>query len=281
MGNMKKIKTFFKDFFADLAGKDLTTYAASIAFFLFLSILPLLILVSLFLPLTGFGAEELVEMATAVTPDVVDDLVSQIIREVYARSAGIVPLTLIVIIWTAAQSLSALIRGLRMVYEIPGKKNFLKLNLTAIIGVFAVAAFLILAVLGVVLLDTVVRTSGIDQIRLPVLTTLILHLRHIILLLLAALLLTLLYTFISDAEKRPRSHLPGAVVSSVAIMIFTWIFSSFAGYTGNYHTIYGSLATFVIMLLWGYACVILVLVGGSLNQFLIKRRRAKTQDPIS
>ncbi len=269
---LRRIKTFFKEFAADLVNKDISTYAASISFFLFLSILPILILVSLFLPLTGFGAEELIDIVIAVTPDAIDDLAAQTIREVYARSSGIALLTLIVVIWNAAQSLTALIRGLRMVYEIPGRKNYLKLSLTAVISMFAIAAFLILSVVGIVLLDTVIHTTGADQIQLPVLTTLILHLRHLIMLLLTTLLLTLLYTFISDAEKRPRSHLPGAVVSSVAIMIFTWIFSAFASYNGNYQTIYGNLATIVIMFFWGYACVTLMLIGGSINQFLIKRR---------
>lgn len=278
---MNRIKDFFKGFAKELSDKDLASYAASIAFFLFLSLLPILILLSLFLPLTGYGVDDLISMVTAITPDLIDELIAQIIREVYARSAGLVSITLIFVIWTAAQCISALIRGLRIVYEVPGKKNYFTLNLIAIITMFAVTGFLILTLIALVLIDTAIQTVDVNQFFLPALTPLILHFHRLFMLPLAVVLLTLLYTFISGAEKRLRSHLAGAVVSAVAISLFTWIFSAYVRYNRSYRSIYGSLTTFVVMLFWGYACIYLLLIGGCLNHYLMKRKSGSSDEKAS
>lgn len=269
---MKKAKTFFLGFAKEFASKDFTTHAASTTFFLFLSLLPILILLSLLLPLTGLGAEELIDMVTAVTPDFIDDLIAQIIRETYARSGGIVPITLLVILWSAAQCMSALIRGLQMVYEVPRRKNIVVLSVTAILATLAITLFLMLSMVGLVFANTLIHAVGADQVTVPFLAMIVLHLRYVIMLFLTILLLTLLYTYISGAERKMRLHLPGAVLSAVAMAIFTWIFSVYVSYNRNYRTIYGSLAAFVVMLLWAYFCCYILLIGGSLNHYLQKRK---------
>lgn len=280
---MKKWKESCIAFLKSLSGKDLTTHTASITFFLLFSVLPLLILISLFLPLTGYGPEELIIFITGATPDFLDTLVAQVIRETYARSAGIVPITVIIVVWSAMQAVNALIRGLHMVYEIPKKKNLLIQNLTAAITVFAISFFLILSTVGLVLLNTLFHAVGADRLQFAVLPYVILNLRYIITFLFLLLLLLLLYTFISGAQRRMRSHLPGAVLSSVAIAIFTGFFSIYIRYNKHYATIYGSLATIIIMLLWAYACVLIVLLGGCFNHFLILRRaqNGKSDEAVS
>ncbi len=269
---MKTLKESCIAFFKSLSGKDLTTHTASITFFLLFSVLPLLILISLFLPLTGYGPEELIIFVTGVTPDFLDNLVAQVIRETYARSARIVPLTVIIVVWSAMQAVNALIRGLHMVYEIPKKKNLLLQNLTAAVTVFAISFFLILSTVGLVLLNTLFQAVGADRLQVTLLPSLILNLRYLITFVFLLVLLLLLYTFISGAQRRVLSHLPGAVLSSVSIAVFTGFFSIFIRYNKHYATIYGSLATIIIMLLWAYACVLIILLGGCFNHFLILRK---------
>lgn len=280
---VKKIKDQSTAFLKSLSGKDLTTHTASITFFLVFSALPLLILISLFLPLTGYGPEELIDFVTGATPDFLDGLTAQVIRETYARSGQVVPITVIIVIWSAMQAVRALITGLHMVYEIPEKKNVLFQNLTAAITVFAISFFLILSTVGLVLLNTLFEITGADRIQVTVFQAWILNFRYTITFVFSTLLLLLLYTFISGAQRRMRSHLPGALLSAVVIAIFTGIFSVYVRYNTSYVTIYGSLATFIIMLLWAYACVFIVLLGGCFNHFLIRRKqqRGKSDEAAS
>ncbi len=66
--------------------------------------------------------------------------------------------------------------------------------------------------------------------------------------------------------------MPGAVFSTVLCAVFTAFFSLFVG-LGNYRTIYGNLAALVVMLIWGFSCILLVLLGGCFNKYLMDRKK--------
>ena len=264
----RKLYETIRVFAKGVSEKDIWTYAASSTFFLFLSLFPILILLSLLLPFTGIDAETLIGNVTAVTPGFIDDLVEQIIRETYDHASGLVPLSLVIVLWSAAKSMNAMIRGLRMVYDVPVTGNVLMLNLTAMLTTLAVALFLILSLLGMVLANAVFQAIGTDHLVIPMPIALVLHFRYRILLAFCVLFLTLLYTTVSGAKRKLRLHLPGAALASITMSVFTWGFSVYIGYNQNYVTIYGSFTTFVVLLLWAYACIYIVLVCGRINRIL-------------
>ena len=266
-----KIKEFSLGFLKEFSSRDIVTYAASAAFFVFLSLLPLTIFLLFFLPKTGLSPEEVIPIVTDITPDYIDDFVAQIIREAYGRASGIVPLTLILTIGSATQGMTALMRGLRHVYGIEKKQSVLIQNLLGFLSTLVIAIFLFAAALGLFLANSVVLASAAKSITIPILSETVLKLRYVIMLALFIVLLTALYTLISGAERKIRLHIPGAILASVLCAVFTAFFSLFAG-LGNYRTIYGNLATLVVMMIWGYFCFFLILLGGSFNKYLIDRK---------
>lgn len=272
------MKQFALGFFRKMTGKDIGTYAASTAFFMFLSILPIMTLVFLLLPLTGFASDAMVSMVTDVTPGFIDELVTEIILEAYGKTGGILPLTVIVIIFSAAQGMTALIRGLRLVYDIRKQGSVLFLNLLGVLSTLAITLFLIAAAIGLVVANSLFQRIVAEQITINFFAQVILRLRYVIMLALFILLLTLLYALISGSKKNPKLHIPGAVFSSVACAVFTWIFSLYVQFNNGYNAIYGGFASTIVMFLWGYICIYLILVGGCLNRYLMDRREGKDTD---
>ncbi|MBQ4293039.1 MAG: YihY/virulence factor BrkB family protein [Lachnospiraceae bacterium] len=266
------LKDFGLGFVKSVMVKDIGTYAASTAFYTFLSLLPIMVLILFFLPKTGFSADEVIPIVTDITPDYIDSFVAQMIRETYGRAAGVLPITLILTVFSAAQGMTALIKGLRLVYGVEKKQNVVVQNLLAILSTLVIAAFLLFSALGLFFANSVVLAAAADQITIPALSSSVLKLRYIIMMALFILLLTLLYTFISGAERKLRLHLPGAVFSTVLCAVFTAFFSLFVG-LGNYRTIYGNLAALVVMLIWGFSCILLVLLGGCFNKYLMDRKK--------
>lgn len=262
------LKEFGLGFVKQISTKDIGTYAASAAFFTFLSLLPLLVFLLFFLPRTGLSADEMIPIVTDVTPEYIDGFVSEIIQEAYARAGGVVPLTLIIMIFSAAQGMTALIKGLRLVYGIEKKQNVLFLNLLGILSTLVIAVFLFFSAVGLFLANTVVLAAAAESIPIPFLAENVLRLRYVIMMALFIVLLTLLYTLISGSKRKIRLHIPGAILSSVLCAVFTWFFSLYAK-LGNYRTVYGNLAALVVMLIWGYFCIFLVLLGGSFNKYLM------------
>ena len=61
------------------------------------------------------------------------------------------------------------------------------------------------------------------------------------------------------------SVIPGAIFVSISTMLITPLFSMFIGTSARYPLIYGSMASFVMLMLWLYLCCLLLCAGAVLN----------------
>ena len=61
-------------------------------------------------------------------------------------------------------------------------------------------------------------------------------------------------------------QIPGAVFSAVVWYIFSWLFSLYVDMSGSF-SIYGSIATPLIMMMWLYFCITIFLIGAFINRF--------------
>ncbi|MDO5403866.1 MAG: YihY/virulence factor BrkB family protein, partial [Eubacteriales bacterium] len=91
------------------------------------------------------------------------------------------------------------------------------------------------------------------------------------------LLILTMYKFIPNRKTSFAKELPGAVISSLGWYGFSVLFSVYVDHSANFSYMYGSLATFVIGLIWMYSCMIIVFCGAELNSFL-NDRYAKSTD---
>ena len=65
-----------------------------------------------------------------------------------------------------------------------------------------------------------------------------------------------------------RNAFFGAALASAGWVLFSFIFSVFVENFANYATIYGSLAALVILMVWLYACMFILLIGGEIAMWL-------------
>ena len=156
-----KLYLIIRDFSAKMKKKDISTYAASTAFFFFLSVVPMLIMICTIIPYTPLTEENLVELVTDFLPDQIDPLAESLISEVYDKSAGILSVALIATVWSAAKGVMALMKGLNSVNGVEEKRNYFVLRI--------IASFYTVVMLVVVILSLFVMVFG-DQ-----LVTLALH----------------------------------------------------------------------------------------------------------
>ena len=66
-------------------------------------------------------------------------------------------------------------------------------------------------------------------------------------------------------KDRPVRLLPGATLAALALMSVSILFSAVIGASTHYSLIYGSLASIAVMMLWLYACGLILLLGAALN----------------
>ena len=254
------------DFSRQMNKKKINDFAASTAFFFFLSIVPLLIMICTIIPYTPLTEEDLVEAVTDVLPDVVDPVAESLIGDIYDKSAGILSIAIVATLWSASKGVMALMRGLNAVNDVEEQRNYLVVRF--------IASFYTIVMLIVVILSLFVMVFG-DQLvtlilhRLPRLRQVVLfamNFRFLLVWAVLSILFAAVYTYVPDKKLYFKEQIPGAVFASVVWSIFSWVFSSYVTY-GNSYGIYGSLAVIIIVLLWMYFCMYIIMIGAYLNQY--------------
>ncbi len=249
-----------------LKKKDLNTYAASTAFFFFLSVVPMLIMICTIIPYTPLTEENLVELVTDLLPDQIDPLAESLISDVYDRSAGILSIAILATVWSAAKGVMALMKGLNAVNDVVEERNYFLVRI--------IASFYTVVMLLVVILSLFVMVFG-DQLvtlalhRVPQLQTLvsfIMNFRFLFVWAVLSVLFAAVYAYVPNKRLAFKEQLPGAVFSAVVWSIFSWAFSYYLTY-GNTYGIYGNLSIIIIVLLWMYFCMYIIMLGAYLNRY--------------
>jgi membrane protein len=246
--------------------QNISAYAASTAFFIFVSLVPMLVMICTIIPFTPLTEEILVTAVTDVTPDVMDGLAESLISEVYDKSAGILSIAVIATLWTAGKGILALIQGLNSVNDVDEKRNYVLLRIIS-----SLYTLIMLAVVLVLLLFMVFGNQfahlAIDRFpQLKPVAYFILNFRILFIVIVLTLVFSFIYTYIPNKKMKFREQLPGAFFAATVWSMFSWGFSLYVTYSNSY-SIYGSLSIIVIIMLWLYFCMYIMLIGAYLNRY--------------
>lgn len=263
---MRKLYMLCVHFSAQMKKQNISTYAASIAFFFFLSFVPMLIMLCAVLPFTPLTEQNLIEAITNVMPGKVVPLASSIIADVYDKSAGIMSIAAIATIWSAAKGVMALINGLNAINGVEERRNYFVVRLIAsvytIVMLLVVILSLVLNVFGRQIVKfTLYRFPNLQE---PV--AFLMNFRFIVVWGVLTLFFAAIYAFVPNRRLNFREQIPGAMFTSITWSVFSWGFSLYVNYENGYG-IYGSLSIIIIMLLWMYFCMYIIMIGAYLNHY--------------
>ena len=255
----------FRDFSKQMTKKNISSFAASAAFFLFLSVIPLLMALCAVLPFTPLTEGNLVMAIERVTPDVMNVFVEQIVADVYARSAGTITVYALVTLWSAAKAMMALIQGLNEVNDIVEKRNYIVLRTIASFYTIILLAATILSMFVMVFGNVIVGIALRDVPQLHVVAAFLIHFRFLLSWFLLTIIFAMIYTFI-PGKQRFKRQLPGAAFAAVIWSVASYIFSVYVDNLNGFGT-YGSLTMVVILMFWFYMMMYILLVGAHINKY--------------
>ncbi|MGN0400828.1 MAG: YihY/virulence factor BrkB family protein [Acetatifactor sp.] len=263
---LQKLYLLLRNFSLQMRKKNISSYAASIAFFFFLSIGPMLIMICTIIPYTPLTEQHLVEAVTDVVPKKIVPLAVSLISDVYEKSAGIMSIAIIATIWSAAKGVMALMRALNAINDVEEKRNYFVLR--------GVASLYTLVMLIVVILSLFLNVFGNQLVRLilyrlPVVREFVfflMHFRFIFVWAVLTLLFASVYAYLPNEKLNFKEQIPGAMFAAVVWNLFSWGFSIYVSYSNSYG-IYGSMSIIIIVLLWMYFCMYIVMIGAYLNQY--------------
>ena len=234
-------------------------FAAQMAFFYLLSIVPLIIVFSQLLDVFSISTELIEELLKQYAGGVIGDSVSG-----WLEGSGSVTTNIVLIatvLWSSSRAQFAMTRITNYTLTAgrsTGKGYFqerFRSIVTILITIFSLAFALIVIVFGEKILYVVL--SGLEvmlNVKYEV-DNVWMGLRWVFAFVLYFLMVTLNYYIIPTERGRIREVLPGSIFASAGMLIVTLIYSKYTNYAlsaGNYNILYGSLASIVALLFWVY-----------------------------
>lgn len=263
---MKEMVGIFRDFTRRLTRDNISAFASSTAFFFFLSLMPTLIMICSLLPFTSLTEKNLMAALVEIAPDFLDTLVVLMVEQMYRQSARILPLAIVVMLWSSSKGMLALMVGLNVVNDVQETRNYFMLRIEAsfymVITVAAVLVSLTLSVFG----NTIVTSIYSVFPHIGSLLRILMRFRFLFVLLILIAVFVITYTYVPNKKMKMRHQLPGAVFSALGWSAFSFIFSIYVEYFHGMSA-YGSLSTIIIMMFWLYCCLYILLIGANLNRY--------------
>ncbi len=262
---MKLIAEKVKKIYREGKRLDLSTYASSTAFFIFLSFIPLLLLLCTLLPFTPFTKQEVIRFLSYVIPGEGEFWIEVVVNRIYQRSVSILSAALFMALWSCGKGMMALLRGF---YQIEGREpiSYIKLRLVAtadtLVVMLAMFITLCFGIFGEMVFKIFLKSLLGPSIFLFIMEKIK---AGLILFMLYAFFL-FLYSFI-PGKRRRRTQIPGAVFAALVWGVFSYLFSVYVEYFHPFEG-YGVLSTILIFLLWLYICSYILLVGELINQYI-------------
>lgn len=263
---LKRLAFIGYDFGKQMSKKNISAFASSTAFFLFLSLIPALMLLCSILPYTPVTEANLMNAARQITPEAMHALVTSIIADVYDKSIGIISVTAIATLWSAGKGVLALLRGLNAVNDVEENRNYLLLRLAACLYIVLLLAAVLLSLLIMVFGNSII---GLIEDIIPqtsYLFDLLLHFRSLFVWAVLTVVIALMYAYVPGTRQGFKMQLPGAVFAAVAWSVMTWAFSIYIDVFNGFTT-YGNLTTIIILMLWLYAAMYIIMAGAYMNRY--------------
>ncbi len=268
------------EFFSGMGSRRLTTYSSSCAYYLFMSLVPVIMLLVSVLQYTPLTRDVVLEAVADYVPDSLYEIVYFIVTSIYNGGRVALTVSILLTIWSASACMKALLRGMDSVYDAERKEDYIRFSLRAcfymIIFVFILMLSFFVMVYGGKILDYIEQNMPVNH-SLDFLFTLAKYLRFVIILALLALVFCLLYKWMPARRLKFRRQLPGAVFSSVAWAAFSFIFSFYVSLSDRFGA-YGYIGTIMVAMIWIFYCFYFLLLGGFINHYIEMKRAEPEHD---
>lgn len=265
---MKKIFEKIDRIFDKIKNDYVSEYAAECAYFTILSFIPFIIFFLTLIQFTSVDKENIFYWIRQVVPVSMNEMIVNVIEEVYSKSLGTVSISAIFALWSSSKGFYYLSKGLRHIYGTKKEKTNIIARIEGIlytlIFIISIIAFLLVMVLGN-------RIHNIFNNKIEALSfviSYILKIRGILLIIPIFIIFLFIYKFIPKHKLPILSQASGAAFSSISWYVISWFFSLYINLFEGFSNTYGSLTTIILIMMWVYICMFIILIGAEINYFV-------------
>lgn len=272
---MNKIKTYFKKLYEIIITPSMTYLPGNLAFFLVLSIFPILTLIGVIASQFSIDINSVIEiMDTALPKDVADVLVTFIQGKGFDSNVGIF---MIVGFFLASNGADAIILASNNLYGFPNS-DYIKRRIKAMF-IIVLIILLFIFMLGFLAFGNHLLNAVLSYLQDQNLADLIYKLFVVLKWPFAIFVIffnvKLIYTIAPDWKIMSKHTTKGALFTTVSWIVVVKIYSYWVTHFTNYDIFYGSLTNIVILMLMTYIISYILVLGIAIN---VKTYEYKIED---
>ena len=267
--SLQKPAVFALEVFRAYGRTGVARSAAALSYFLILTLFPLLMCVNYFIGLFHLDLEQMLQGLDQLLPSgalaVIGDYLGYAAQ---AQSPALLGAGLFTLVASASAGLRTLFQAMDELWQAGRRAPFRRLVLSVVLSLL----FLLTIYLSVVVIFTGDWFFGFLESRLPrrlaallplgLLSGLWRWLRYLLLFcFVLALVLVIYRAGVSRRAQSDRVTLATALLTALAMVACSAVFSWFIGLSSRYALVYGSLASLIILLVWLYLCGNILLLG--------------------
>lgn len=260
-------------FFRGMSKAYITSYASSGAFFLFLSVFPMVLLACSVLRYTSLTQDNLALYLESLLPPIVSEFIREIIDQVYESSFTTISLSAILVLWSASKAFMGLLHGLNSIFGANPPANYFRLRARSGACTLLLLIVIVVSLLLIIFEQRLMNATVMLWPSSSFIVEFIINFRFLMIIALLSLVFILIYKWMPYKKMKVVRQIPGAVLAAVLWLFLSWFFSI---YVRNFGTmsIYGSLATIILAVLWMYYCMYIILFGAYLNAWFENKAEA-------
>ena len=261
---MERIKRIIKKLFKIINRDEMKILPGHLAFFLVLSVVPIIALIGFIASFFSVSLDSLVNTMQSSLPNEINDLLIP-----YITGKGIdinVGLSMLMVFIIASNGAHSIIVASNTLYNI-NNSNYLKRRIKAFFMTFLLVSLFIFIIVilafGDYILAAIMNLGFLKNIK---------HLYHIITLLkwplsyfLILFSLKILFTFAPDSHIPSKYVNKGVQFTTIGWIFITAIYSYYVKHFAHYDIFYGGLSNIIILMMWIYILAYILVIGIAIN----------------
>lgn len=246
--------------------------ASSIAFNFLMAIPPFFIFVFTLLsnmPDSKRLYSEVLIIVKTITPDQSTfTIIKDVMDDFFLAGTGLLSSGLLLALYFSSNATITIMYTFRksMLHIDVEKRNFLQIRWDAI-KLTVLIVLLVFATVFIMLTQSIVFNWLIELMPINVyLTDIVIQLIQILIIFfLIFIAIAMIYRYAPNIQKKWKIRTPGAILATILIMAFTYLFSYWVNNIATYNKVYGSIGSILILMFLVFVNSLVLLIGFELN----------------
>ncbi|MDZ7897317.1 MAG: YihY/virulence factor BrkB family protein [Arcicella sp.] len=248
---------------------DIDVRAAAVAFNFTLAIFPSIIFMfSLipYIPLKNLD-DRIINLLSTVMPEGIFKEAKNTIVEIVSKpQGGVLSLGFIVALYASTSGVMALMRAFNTADRTVERRSFLKARLIAVMINFLLTFVLVFAILALIIgrlsVDFLFDQGILNR---DITFYVIQFLSYIVIFFVFFITISIIYYFAPVSHKRWKFVNTGSITASILTILITNLFSYYLSNFASYNRLYGTIGTFIALMVWLYLIALILILGFEIN----------------